>query len=190
MHATKDYCKYEKDGMAKANFHATKKAGKKLNPVKQLFAQLSKKLDHLEKTIKKAPHKSKKRRRDDSGSNSEQGIGLGSTRDIGLNLDKTVKWYKFTPPSPNKATPSESTSDSNIVSNQQIASNQDIASPATLSKPAILRDSAKISDRATFSEPAILRDSATLSYPAMPSNPATYSNPLTFSNADDVTVMS
>jgi hypothetical protein len=50
-HATKDCCKYEKDGMLKANFHATKKAGKKTNPKKQSVAQLSKKLDRLEKTI-------------------------------------------------------------------------------------------------------------------------------------------
>ncbi len=33
-HTTKDCCKYEKDGMGKANFHITKKAGKKPNPVK------------------------------------------------------------------------------------------------------------------------------------------------------------
>ena len=45
--------------MVKANFHATKKAGKKPNPAKQSFAQLSKKLDKLEKTLKKASHKSK-----------------------------------------------------------------------------------------------------------------------------------
>ncbi len=70
-HATKDCCKYEKDGMAKANFRATKKAGKKPNPAKQLFAQLSKKLDKLEKTLKEASHKSKKRRRDDSNYDSE-----------------------------------------------------------------------------------------------------------------------
>jgi hypothetical protein len=57
--------------MAKANFRATKKAGKKSNPAKQSFAQLSKKLDKLEKTLKKASHKSKKRCRDDSDSNSK-----------------------------------------------------------------------------------------------------------------------
>ena len=57
---------------------------------------------------------------------------MGSTRDIGLNLDKTVKRYKFTPPSPIKATPSELASDGNIVSNWKIVSNQDIACPATL----------------------------------------------------------
>jgi hypothetical protein len=57
-HATKDCRKYEKDGTAKADFCAAKKAGKKPNPVKQLFAQLSKKLDRLEKTLKKGSHES------------------------------------------------------------------------------------------------------------------------------------
>ncbi len=65
-HATKDCRKYEKDGMAKANFCTAKKAGKKPNPAKQSFAQLSKNLDKLEKTLKKASHKSQKCRRDDS----------------------------------------------------------------------------------------------------------------------------
>jgi hypothetical protein len=70
-HATKDCRKYKKDGTAKADFRAAKKAGKKPNPAKQLFTQLSKKLDKLEKTLKKASHKSKKRRRDNSGSDSK-----------------------------------------------------------------------------------------------------------------------
>ncbi len=39
--------KYEKDGLVKAGFCAAKKAGKKSNPAKQSFAQLSKKLDKL-----------------------------------------------------------------------------------------------------------------------------------------------
>ncbi len=52
-HATKDCLRYEKDGMARANFCVAKKAGKKPNPAKQLFAQLSKKLDKLEKTLRK-----------------------------------------------------------------------------------------------------------------------------------------
>ncbi len=71
MHATKDFRKYEKDATAKADFHAAKKADKKPNPAKQSFAQLSKKFDKLEKTLKKASHKSKKRHRDNSNSNSE-----------------------------------------------------------------------------------------------------------------------
>ncbi len=70
-HATKDCCRYEKDGTVKTDFPVAKKAGKKPNPAKQLFAQLSKKLDKLEKTLNKASHKSKKCRRDDSDSNSE-----------------------------------------------------------------------------------------------------------------------
>jgi hypothetical protein len=115
---------------------------------------------------------------------------LGSTRDIGLNLEKTVKRSKFAPPSPIKATPSESISDSNIVGNQQITSNQDIARPATLSEPAILCNSAIIIHPATLSNPAISHNSATLSNLATPSNQATFSNPSTFSNADDVMLMS
>jgi hypothetical protein len=132
---------------------------------------------------------------------------LGSTRDIGLNLEKTVKRSMFTPSSPIKATPSESVSDSNIVSDQQIASNQDIARPATLSDPAILCKSARLSEPATLSKPAILcnstiisnpatlsdpaisHDSATLSDPATPRDPPT-SNPSTLSNADDVMLTS
>jgi hypothetical protein len=59
-HATKDCCRFKKDGMVKANFHTAKTAGKKPNPAKQLFAQLSKKSGKLEKTLKKASLKSKK----------------------------------------------------------------------------------------------------------------------------------
>ncbi len=70
-HATKDCRKYKKDGTAKANFCAAKKAGKKTSPAKQLFAQLSKKLDRFKKTLKKASHKSKKRCRDDSNFDSK-----------------------------------------------------------------------------------------------------------------------
>jgi hypothetical protein len=70
-HATKDCHKYEKDGTAKADFRAAKKAGKKPNPAKQSFAQFSKKLDKLEKTLKKASYKSKKCRRDDGNSDSK-----------------------------------------------------------------------------------------------------------------------
>jgi hypothetical protein len=71
MHATKDCRRYKKDGMIKADFCTAKKAGKKPNPAKQLFAQLSKKWDILEKTLKKASHKSKKCHRDNSNSDSE-----------------------------------------------------------------------------------------------------------------------
>ncbi len=56
----------------KANFRAAKKAGKKPNPAKQFFAQLSKKLDKLKKFLKKASLKSKKCRRKDRDSDSKQ----------------------------------------------------------------------------------------------------------------------
>ncbi len=69
-HPTKDCCKYKKDRTAKADFRTAKKVGKKPNPAKQSFAQLSKILDKLEKTLKKASHKSKKCHRDDSNSDS------------------------------------------------------------------------------------------------------------------------
>jgi hypothetical protein len=70
-HVTKDCRKYNKNGMVKANFCTAKKAGKKSNPAKQLFAKLSKKLDKLEKTLRKASHKSKKRCRADSDADSK-----------------------------------------------------------------------------------------------------------------------
>jgi hypothetical protein len=70
-HTTKDCCRYEKEGMVKANFQAAKKAGKTPNPAKHSYAQLSKKLDKLEKTLKKASLKSKKYSRDDSNSDSK-----------------------------------------------------------------------------------------------------------------------
>jgi hypothetical protein len=53
MHTTKDCCKCEKDGTVKANFCTAKKAGKKPKPAKQLFAQLSKKLDKQGKSLLK-----------------------------------------------------------------------------------------------------------------------------------------
>ncbi len=70
-HATKDCCRYKKEGKVKANFHADKKAGKKPNSAKQLFPQLSKKFDRLKKTLKKASHKSKKGCMDDGNSDSK-----------------------------------------------------------------------------------------------------------------------
>ncbi len=71
LHTKKDCCKYEKGGLKKANFHAAKKGGKKPNPAKQSFTQFSKKLENLEKAIKKQVAKRKKHCRDDSDSDSE-----------------------------------------------------------------------------------------------------------------------
>ncbi len=115
---------------------------------------------------------------------------MGSTRKLGSNLEKAVKWSKFTPPSPIKAAPSEQASDNNIVSNWKIISNQDIARSVTLSNPEILCNSAILGNSATLSNPAILCDSARLSDPATPSNPATFSNPSMLNNADDIMLTS
>jgi hypothetical protein len=52
-HNTKDCHRYKKDRREKSDFHAAKKGRKKPNPTKQSFAQLSKKMDRLEKAIKK-----------------------------------------------------------------------------------------------------------------------------------------
>jgi hypothetical protein len=70
-HNTHDCCRLEKDGMEKSNFGAGKKGGKKPNPTKQSFAQLSDKLDKLEKVIKKRDTKKRKRRSSDSDSDFE-----------------------------------------------------------------------------------------------------------------------
>ncbi len=52
-HNTRDCRRFEKDVTEKSGFRAAKKGGMKPNPTKQSFAQLSKKLDKLEKVIKK-----------------------------------------------------------------------------------------------------------------------------------------
>jgi hypothetical protein len=57
--------------MEKSDFRAAKRGGKKPNPTKQSFAQLSKKLDKLEKVIKKKDTKKRKRRSSGSDSDSE-----------------------------------------------------------------------------------------------------------------------
>ncbi len=63
-HNTQD-CRFEKEGKEESNFRAAKRGGNKTNPVNQNFAQLSKKLYKLEKTLKKL------RRYKDSDSDSK-----------------------------------------------------------------------------------------------------------------------
>ncbi len=69
-HNTCDCHRYEKDGTEKSCFCAAKKGRKKLF-VNQNFAQLTKKIDKLEKALKKSGKKGKKHRYKDSDSNSE-----------------------------------------------------------------------------------------------------------------------
>ncbi len=53
MHNTCDCHRFEKDRKEKSNFRATKTGRKKANPVNQNFAQLTKKIEKLEKVLKK-----------------------------------------------------------------------------------------------------------------------------------------
>jgi hypothetical protein len=70
-HNTRDCRRFEKDGKEKSNFQAAKKGGKKGNPVNHNFAQLTKKIEKLEKAVKKFGKKGKKRCYEDSNSDSE-----------------------------------------------------------------------------------------------------------------------
>ncbi len=71
MHNTCDCRRFEKDGKEKANFHATKKGGKKGNSMNQNFAQLTEKIKKLEKVLKKSGKKARKHRYKDSNFDSE-----------------------------------------------------------------------------------------------------------------------
>ncbi len=53
MHNTQDCRRHEKSGNEKSDFRVTKKGTKKPYPTKQSFTQLCKKMDKLEKVIKK-----------------------------------------------------------------------------------------------------------------------------------------
>ncbi len=70
-HNTCDCCRFKKVGKEKSHFRAAKKGGRKGNPVNQNFAQLSKKIEKLEKALKKSGKKGQKRHYKDSDSNSE-----------------------------------------------------------------------------------------------------------------------
>jgi hypothetical protein len=70
-HSTGECRKYEKDGILKASFLAAKKGGRKSYPANQNFAQLTKKIEKLEKALTKSEKRGKKCRYEDSESNSE-----------------------------------------------------------------------------------------------------------------------
>ncbi len=71
MHNTCDCHRFEKDGKEKSSFRAIKKGGYKGNPVSQNFAQLTNKIEELEKALKKSGKKGQKRHYEDSDSNSK-----------------------------------------------------------------------------------------------------------------------
>jgi hypothetical protein len=71
MHNTRDCRRFEMDRKDKSIFCATKKGGKKGNPMNQNFAQLTKKIEKLEKALKKSGKKGQKRHYKDSDPNSK-----------------------------------------------------------------------------------------------------------------------
>jgi hypothetical protein len=54
MHNTRDCRRFEKNRKEKSSFCAAKKGGYKSNPINQNFAQLTKKIEKLEKALKKS----------------------------------------------------------------------------------------------------------------------------------------
>jgi hypothetical protein len=70
-HNTRDSCRFEKDGKEKSNFHIAKKGVYKSNPVNQNFAQLTNKIEKLEKALKESGKKGQKHRYKDSDSSSK-----------------------------------------------------------------------------------------------------------------------
>jgi hypothetical protein len=71
MHNTRDCRRFEKDGKEISNFCAAKKGRRKGNPVNHNFAQLTGKIEKLEKALKKSSKKGCKRCYEDSDSDSE-----------------------------------------------------------------------------------------------------------------------
>jgi hypothetical protein len=70
-HNTHDCRRFVKDGKEKSNFRAAKKGRMKGNPINHNFGQLTKKIERLEKALKKSGKKGKKYRYEDSNSDSE-----------------------------------------------------------------------------------------------------------------------
>jgi hypothetical protein len=68
---TRDCHRFKKDGKEKSSFCATKKGGYKSNPVNQNFAQLTNKIEKLEKALKKSRKKGQKHLYEDIDSNSK-----------------------------------------------------------------------------------------------------------------------
>jgi hypothetical protein len=88
--------------------------------------------------LKKSGKKGQKHHYKDSDSNSEEGVGLGSTRKI-VKLGETVKNTSFTPPSPMKATPTAIASNSNDVSTAPVSKAGDIMMMSSSQKERILK---------------------------------------------------
>ncbi len=143
MHNTHDCHRFEKDRKEKSNFRAAKKGGTKENPMNQNFAQLTKKIKKLKKVLKKSGKNVQKCQYEDSNSDSEQGVGLGSTRKV-VKLGETVENTSFTPPSPMKATPTTIASDSNDVSTASVSNAGDVMMISSSQKEEVINSNSRI----------------------------------------------
>ncbi len=74
-HNTHDCRRFEKDGKEKTNFRTAKKGRRKGNPANQNFAQLTKKIENLEKALKKSGKKGQKHLFKDSDSTLNWELG-------------------------------------------------------------------------------------------------------------------
>jgi hypothetical protein len=145
-HNTSDCCRFEKDGKEKSNTCATKKGSKKGNRVNQNFTQLTKKIKKLKKALKKLSKKVQKCQYEDSDSDSEKGVGLGSTRKV-VKLGETIEKTKFTPPSPIKATPTTIACNSNDVSTVSVSKASDVMMTSPSQKEELLNTNSIITNK-------------------------------------------
>jgi hypothetical protein len=84
--------------------------------------------------LKKSGTKGKKHHYKDSDSNSEQGVGSGSTRKL-VKFRETVEQMTFTPPNPIKATPTTLSSNSNDASTMSVSKTSDaMVTPSSKTK--------------------------------------------------------
>ncbi len=70
-HNTRNCCRFKKDGKEIFDFRAAKKGRQEGNPVNQNFAQLNKKIEKIEKALKKSSKKGQKCHYQLSNSNSK-----------------------------------------------------------------------------------------------------------------------
>ncbi len=137
-HNTPDCRRFEKDGKEKSSLRATKKGGYKSNPINKNFAQLTDKIKKLEKALKKSGKKGQKCHYKDSDSNSEYGVGLGSTRKV-IEIGETITNMSYTPPSPIKATPTSIASNSDDVSTASVSKAGDVMMTSSSQKGKLLK---------------------------------------------------
>ncbi len=89
--------------------------------------------------MKKSGKRGKKCRYEDSDSDSEYGVGLGSTRRV-IKLGETVDVSSYTPPSPIKATPTSIASDSNDISTASVSEAGDVMMTSSDQKGKLLKE--------------------------------------------------